>query len=225
VARTFTGTHYALWIKEMGMETLRLTPLADRKYTWDSVIHDIERFVTRYPELDEFRGNRKRTAAQAGLAETTDVGEPWIDTKRADRKRLPIQPDHPATRTRGAGNQGRWNKAIDRESHQEDVRRAQNKWLPKTVHFEAGDHYGPADVSALRKDVEDAAHCWRCWATDHWASDCIAGRCTKCTAPIKGGVHHNARICSAPRSSGRGRGRGDARTGRGSRNGRGGRGN
>ena len=157
------------------------------------------------------------------MVERENLGEPWID-KRGGRKRYPVQPDHPATRTRGAGNQGRSNQATEREIHQEKVKREQTKWLPKTVRFESG-HYGPADVSGQLKDMEDAAHCWRCWATDHWAGDCTAGRCTKCTAPIKGGVHHNARICSAPRSSGRGRGRGDATTGRGNRNGRGGRGN
>jgi len=67
VARTFTGKQYAAWIKEMGMETLRLTPAADRKYSWESVIKDIERLVTRHPELDEFRSNKKRSASQAGL--------------------------------------------------------------------------------------------------------------------------------------------------------------
>ena len=86
VERTFTGKNNADWIKETGMETLRWTLPADRKYSWQSVIKDIGRLVTRHPELDEFRGNKKRSAARG-------------------RKRVPAQPWHPGTRGRGAGNQ------------------------------------------------------------------------------------------------------------------------
>ena len=70
VKKTFTSKNYAGWIKDMGMETLRLTPYAERKHSWQLVIRDIGLLVTREPETDEFRAasGRKRTAAQAEFA-------------------------------------------------------------------------------------------------------------------------------------------------------------
>ena len=234
VKKTFTSKNYAVWIKDMGMETLRLTPPAERKHSWQLVIRDIGLLVTREPETDEFRvvGGRKRTAAQAEFAEREIVAEnPWYDSQRS-RKRIPMQPSHPGTRARGAGNQIRHNQMIEREYAAEDARdRAkaeQTKWVPRNVRF-APDHYGPGAETRPRNDAEAAGHCWRCWSTNHFAIDCHSERCNKCTAPIKGGVVHNARICSAPRNAGAGRGgargRGDARAGRGNRGGRGGRDN
>ena len=227
VKKTFTGKNYADFIKGMGMETLRLTPYAERKHSWQLVIRDIGLLVTREPETDEFRvvSGRKRTAAQAEFALT----EPWYDTQRS-RKRVPVQSGHPGTRGRGAGNQTRHNQAIEREFAAEDARdkikAEQTKWVPRNVHF-VPDHYGPGAETRPRNDADAAGHCWRCWSTNHFAIDCHSERCNKCTAPIKGGVAHNARICSVPRNAGagRGRGRGDARAGRGNPGGRGGRGN
>ena len=243
VARTFTGKEYADWIKEMGMETLRLTPAAERKYTWQAVIKDIERLVTRHPELarhpelDEFRSNKKRSAAQAGFTEQELSYDPrrlalerkWaaLDADQLHRRRNPVQPWHPSTRGGGARNQARRIEAIERQIALEDVReKAKAEWLSKKVRF-APDHYGPGAEQRPRADSDTAGHCWRCWGTDHFAADCDSKRCHKCTAPIRGGVVHNARICNAPRNAGagRGRGRGDARAGRGSPGGRGGRGN
>ena len=234
VAKTFTGKEYRGWIKNMGMETLRLTPAADRKYSWQAVIKDIERLVTRHPELDEFRtNNKKRSAAQAGYAGSsngiTDLDRQFAAEEAASRyrKRNPVQPWHPATRGGGAGNRDRRAQAIEREIALQDYRdKSREDWMEnKRVRF-APDHYGPGVERRLR-DPSEAGHCWRCWGTDHFAADCESKRCNKCTAPIRGGTVHNARICNAPRNAGagRGRGRGDARAGRGSPGGRGGRGN
>ena len=236
VARTFTGKEYQVWIKDMGMETLRLTPIADRKHSWQDVIKDIERLVTRHPELDQFRSNnKKRSAAQAGYAGSS-TGITDSDRRRAaeeaasrNRKRNPAQPWHPATRGGGVGNRDRRAHAIELEISEQDRRdKAWEDWMEsrnKRVRF-ASDHYGPGVEKGLR-DPGEAGHCWRCWGTDHFAADCTSNRCNKCTAPIRGGTVHNARICNAPRQpgAGRGRGRGDARAGRGSPGGRGGRGN
>jgi len=231
VKKTFTSKNYAAWIKEMGMETLRLTPHAEREYTWQLVIRDIGLLVTKEPELDEFRvvTGKKRTAAQAEFVES----DPWYDTSGGgSRKRAPVQPWHPGTRGRGAGNMSRHNKMNEREVMVEDARdRAkaeQVKFVPRNARF-VPDHYGPGAESRPRNDADAAGRCWRCWSTNHFAIDCHSERCNKCTAPIKGGVVHNARICSVPRNAGagrgRGRGRGEARVGRGNPSGRGGRGN
>jgi hypothetical protein len=84
VKKTFTSKNYAVWIKEMGMETLRLTPYAERTHSWQLVIRDIGLLVTRDPTADEFRagGGKKRSAVEAGFVEQYIASEPWYDTQR-----------------------------------------------------------------------------------------------------------------------------------------------
>ena len=222
VKKTFTSSNYADWIKEMGMETLRLTPYAERKYSWQLVIKDIGLLVTRDPTQDEFRvqGGKKRSAAQAGYSE---VGEPYRrprDTFSAPGTHDQIIDARVRMADRGGG---RWYGTKPRGNHLGRTGGVPNR----TVHVQPS-HYEPTVQPKSRVDADATGHCWRCWSTHHFAVDCQAERCTKCTAPIKGGVSHNARICTVPRNAEAGRGRGmrrDVKTERGGRSGRGGRGN
>ena len=118
---------------------------------------------------------------------------------------------------------GRWYGTKPRGNHLGRTGGVPNR----TVHVQPS-HYEPTVQPKSRVDADATGHCWRCWSTHHFAVDCQAERCTKCTAPIKGGVSHNARICTVPRNAEAGRGRGmrrDVKTERGGRSGRGGRGN
>jgi hypothetical protein len=213
-----THSNWRDWVDQMHMETLRQTPTVDRLHTWPLVLRDIRLKVEGDPSKDSFRfQSNKRTATQAGYSSWEDSTD---DQSR--RKKLRVQTDHTAGRggriSQAPGNPGK-QPSWDRKKKEEAK-------YPRNVTFEGANetersHYQPQ--AAGWNDGREK-HCNRCWGTDHWWRDCTAERCKKCTAPIKGGVYHDATTCT-PRVSNGGRGRGDGRGRRGGRGGRGGRGN
>jgi hypothetical protein len=194
-----THENWRPWAEDMKMETLRETPTALRKHTWQLVLRDISLTCQGEPHKDVFRTSlHKRTSTQAGFSSDQRGGggkrggQSWMQSQDARQERmeyeLSLMPDQ-----------------------------------KKSVTFDDG-HYGPGAAPG-----QAGIHCNRCWGVNHFFRDCQATKCLKCSASIPNGVYHNARICDQPhlgggRSGGDGRGGRGARGGGAGRSGAPGRG-
>jgi len=167
-----THENWRPWAEDMKMETLRETPHALRKHTWQLVLRDISLTCQGEPLKDVFRTSlHKRTSTQAGFSSDQSGGgkkrggQSWMQSQDARRERMEYELSY----------------IPDQQ---------------KRVTFDDG-HYGPGAASG-----QGGTHCNRCWASDHFLRDCHAIKCLKCFAPIPVGVFHDARTCGRPNSGG-----------------------